>query len=85
MVDSRGRVRRHIGREPQLHGGGYSVVPSSFGNSAAFNGQTATASNQTRVGALSKASGTFTIDHPLDPHGTILNHYSLRGGDAEYL
>jgi hypothetical protein len=58
---------------------GLSVVPSSYSNSAAFNGQTATASNQTRVGTLSKASGTFTIDHPLDPYGTILNHYFIEG------
>jgi hypothetical protein len=56
-----------------------STVSSSYTNSAAFNGQTATASNQTRVGALSKASGTFTIDHPLDPHGKILNHYFIEG------
>ncbi len=56
-----------------------SVVPDGYSNSAAFNGQTATASNQTRVGTLSKASGTFTIDHPLDPHGKILNHYFIEG------
>ena len=56
-----------------------SVVPSCFNNSAAFNGQRATASNQTRVGALSKASGTFTIDHPTDPSGKILNHYFIEG------
>jgi hypothetical protein len=54
-------------------------VTSSYTNSAAFNGQRATASNQTRVGALSKASGTFTIDHPLDPYGKILNHYFIEG------
>jgi hypothetical protein len=35
----------------------------------------ATATAQTRVGVLSKVSGTFTIDHPLDPTNTILNHY----------
>jgi len=52
-----------------------SDVPSFYSNSAAFNGQTATASSQTRVGALSKASGTFTIDHPTDPMNKILNHY----------
>jgi hypothetical protein len=56
-----------------------SVVPSGFNHSAAFNGQRATASSQTRVGALSKASGTFTIDHPLDPNGRILNHYFIEG------
>jgi hypothetical protein len=55
--------------------GNHSVVPSSYHNSAAFNGHTATASGQTRVGALSKTSGTFTIDHPLDPMNKILNHY----------
>jgi hypothetical protein len=50
-------------------------VPASYSNSAAFNGQTATASGQTRVGILSKASGTFTIDDPVDPEHEILNHY----------
>ncbi len=48
-------------------------------NSAVFNGQATSADNQTRVGVLSKASGTFTIDHPLDPHGKILNHYFIEG------
>jgi hypothetical protein len=54
-----------------------SNVPSWYDHSAAFNGQTATASSQTRVGALSKASGTFTIDHPIDPQNKILNHYFI--------
>jgi hypothetical protein len=55
--------------------GNHSVVPYGYSNSAAFNGQVSTASSQTRVGVLSKASGTFTIDHPLDPMNKILNHY----------
>jgi hypothetical protein len=55
--------------------GNQSAVPSVYSNSAAFNGQTATASSQTRVGTLSKASGTFTIDHPTQPLNRILNHY----------
>ncbi len=59
--------------------GNSSFVPSGYNNSAAFNGQTASASSQTRVGVLSKASGTFTIDHPLDPSGKILNHYFIEG------
>ncbi len=50
-------------------------VPSGYDNSAAFNGQAATAAGETRVGILAKASGTFTIDHPLDPESKILNHY----------
>ncbi len=53
----------------------WSIVPSSYSSSAAFNGATATASTQTRVGLLSKAAGSFTIDHPLDPENKILNHY----------
>ena len=48
-------------------------------SSAAFNGQATTSANQTRVGVLSKASGSFSIDHPLDPHGKILNHYFIEG------
>jgi hypothetical protein len=54
---------------------------ASHTNSAAFNGQTTTATGQTRVGALSKASGTFTIDHPLDPEHKILNHYFVESPD----
>jgi hypothetical protein len=50
---------------------------ASHDNSAAFNGQATTASGQTRVGTLSKAAGTFTIDHPLDPTNKILNHYFI--------
>lgn len=53
----------------------YSYVPSNRSNSAAFNGQTATASSQTRVAIISKSAGSFTIDHPLDPDNKILNHY----------
>jgi hypothetical protein len=52
-----------------------SKVGSSYYNSSAFNGMAATASAQTRVGVISKVSGTFTIDHPLDPTNKILNHY----------
>jgi len=59
--------------------GNNSQVPVSCDNSAAFNGQTATASNQLRCGTLSKAGGSFTIDHPLDPYGKILNHYFVEG------
>jgi len=61
--------------------GNNSDVSSGHTNSAAFNGQTTTASGQTRVGALSKASGTFTIDHPLDPLNRILNHYFVESPD----
>jgi hypothetical protein len=48
---------------------------ASHGSSAAFNGQATTGSGQVRVGTISKASGSFTIDHPLDPMNKILNHY----------
>ncbi|MEO0101989.1 MAG: hypothetical protein ABIK84_06260, partial [candidate division WOR-3 bacterium] len=57
----------------------HSVVYFIYGNSAAFNGQAATASNQLRCGTLSKAGGSFTIDHPLDPYNKILNHYFIEG------
>ncbi|MEO0079597.1 MAG: hypothetical protein ABIK44_02820 [candidate division WOR-3 bacterium] len=57
----------------------HSVVPSSYSNPAAFNGTTATASSQLRCGTLAKTGGTFTIDHPLDPYGRILNHYFIEG------
>ena len=63
----------------------HSVVATSYSNSAAFNGQAATASSQTRVGQLSKAGGTFTIDHPLDPNGQILTLLRRGPGDEESL
>jgi hypothetical protein len=56
-----------------LAAGYYSTA--GYDNSVALNGQTTTASGETRVGLLSKAAGTFTIDHPLDPDNKILNHY----------
>jgi hypothetical protein len=65
--------------------GGGSVVSSNYSGSAAFNGQTATASGQTRVGILSKASGTFTIDDPVDPEHKILNHYFVESPDMSNL
>jgi len=65
--------------------GNNSDVPLGHDNSAAFNGQTTTASGQTRVGVLSKASGTFTIDHPLDPENKILNHYFVESPEMVLL
>jgi hypothetical protein len=55
--------------------GGNSDVASGHDYSAAFNGTRTTASGQLRCGTLSKSGGSFTIDHPLDPNGKILNHY----------
>jgi len=63
----------------------HSVVATSYSNSAAFNGQAATASNQLRCGTLSKTGGSFSIDHPLDPRGKILNHYFVESPDMSNL
>jgi len=65
--------------------GNHSTVPASYVNSASFNGQTATASNQLRCGTLSKAGGSFTIDHPIDPQNKILNHYFVESPDMSNL
>jgi hypothetical protein len=61
--------------------GNHSIVPPAYSNSTAFNGQTVTATGETHVGILSKAGGTFTIDHPLDPNRKILNHYFVESPD----
>jgi len=53
----------------------YSKVPAGFIYSTALNGMTALSAGQTRVSMISKSSGTFSIDHPLDPEHKILNHY----------
>jgi len=50
-------------------------------NSAAFNSMTTTGMSQLRCGAISKTGGTFTIDHPLQPMSTILNHYFVESPD----
>jgi len=54
-----------------------------YGNSAAFNGVTATAASQVRCSNLN-ATGTknFAIDHPLDPDGRILNHYCIESPEV---
>jgi hypothetical protein len=59
-------------------GSGFAANSYSYcghNNAAVFNGEATTASGQLRCGSLSKAGGTFTIDHPLDPMNKILNHY----------
>jgi len=62
-----------------------SLVPTSYTHSAAFNGTVVTASSQLRCNILSKTSGSFTIDHPLDPEGKILNHYFVESPDMSNL
>ncbi|MBM3314280.1 hypothetical protein FJY71_00350 [candidate division WOR-3 bacterium] len=64
---------------------GLSTVGGANSNSAAFNSATATASGQLRCGTLSKGGGSFTIDHPLDPYGKILNHYFIEGPEMRNL
>ena len=65
--------------------GASSAVPDGEFGSAAFNGQVATASNQLRCGTISKAGGSFTIDDPVDPSRTILNHYFIEGPEMRNL
>ncbi len=48
---------------------------TTFANAASFNTQQPTAVGETHVGIIAKGSGAFSIDHPLDPDGKILNHY----------
>ncbi len=62
-----------------------SNVPANYAHSAAFNGLVATSSTQLRCGNLAKVGGTFTIDHPLDPYGKILNHYFVESPDMSNL
>ncbi len=54
-----------------------SSITAGAVNCVALNGQSVTSGigGRTRVGILQKTSGTFTIDHPLDPVNKILNHY----------
>lgn len=65
-----------------LHGfaaGYHSVVLAPYHQAVAFNGMTTTQSTSLRCALIVKTGGTFTIDHPLDPHGKILNHYFIEG------
>ena len=79
------------GNNSAVVGGSNCLVDVNFGfaagagsqvthsQSAAFNGQSTTASNQLRCGTLSKTGGSFTVDHPADPYGKVLNHYFTEG------
>jgi len=49
--------------------------------SVAVNQTHTTTSNQLRCGVVSKTGGSFTIDHPLQPISTILNHYFVESPD----
>ena len=53
----------------------YYSGPNTYDHAAAFNEQVSTADGETHVGIIAKGSGTFSIDHPLDPDRKILNHY----------
>jgi len=63
----------------------YSKVSAGNSNSVAFNGEAATSSGQLRCGILAKAGGSFSIDHPLEPGGRILNHYFVESPDMSNL
>ena len=57
--------------------GDHSRVLSGHDYSAAFTGSATIASNQVRAQAFSTGSCVFTSDHPLDPHGKLLNQYAM--------
>ncbi len=46
-----------------------------------FNGRTAVNGSMSVLGALSKSSGTFKIDHPLDPENKYLYHSFVESPD----
>ena len=56
----------------------HSIVGAPFTNSACFNSEYVTSSSQVRCANLSVSGAkAFTIDHPTDPTGKILNHYCV--------
>jgi len=61
----------------------YQSSDGGYASAAAFGGQTATTTSQVRCANLS-VTGTknFTIDHPLDPSGRILNHYCIESPEV---
>jgi hypothetical protein len=61
--------------------GNASMVPADYDNSAAFNGTTASASNQVRVNSLVQGYGAFAVDDPRDPDRMILNQYSVASSE----
>lgn len=70
--------------------GTFGSVNFSFDNSGAggqlnntftFNGSASITSNLAVTGSVSKGSGSFTIDHPLDPKNKILQHSFVESPD----
>jgi hypothetical protein len=61
--------------------GNGSAVPAAYQNSAAFNGTTASASNQVRCNSLVQGYGALAVDDPRDPDGGILNQYSVASSE----
>ena len=54
---------------------------NSFGFAGFFNGRSSVVGNMNVSGSLSKASGTFMIDHPLDPENKYLYHSFVESPD----
>jgi len=50
------------------------VVTNSSGNAARFTGNVVITGNLTVTGSVAKGSGSFRIDHPLDPQNKYLSH-----------
>jgi hypothetical protein len=66
-------------------GTGYSSIQSfTTGDPVITLTKSATvAGNASVLGAVSKGSGTFVIDHPLDPRNTLLYHSFVESPDAK--
>ena len=61
---------------------GIALVPL-FAGAVTFVGAVKFLGNLTINGALSKGSGTFVIDHPLDPKNKLLYHSFVESPDAK--
>lgn len=59
------------------------LIPGAALATITFSGNVKFAGNLLTVGALSKGSGTFVIDHPLDPRNKLLFHSFVESPDAK--
>ncbi|MDO8603477.1 MAG: hypothetical protein Q7O04_06500, partial [Candidatus Omnitrophota bacterium] len=62
---------------------GYPIVARISKSESYFSGNVSIVGNLSVGGALSKASGSFMIDHPLDPANKILRHSFVESPDMK--
>lgn len=63
--------------------GASSLIPLSLSAQTTITDNTTVTGSASVLGAISKGSGSFVIDHPLDPKNKLLYHYFVESPDVK--